>query len=656
MKKIKITICILLITIGFVFNGEIFIFYLDNFQESNYQSRYNFSNVPESDEEIVNDFLTASEKHNVDFYMVHEELQSVYDKAITVYGTQNAIKYLKGKGIIEKNYGSLFLGTTSIKYKSFSNISDLSTYTVCYYIGDQTKIEDLNAFKADLINKYAGGFPKLNGSDKDLWLNLLSVWLIIFGLMLILTAYEILFQKKEIAVRIVLGEDPRVIFLKSVAVDTGSLLIMFLVIPALLHGLSNAYFKYQILLLLLVLFIILDILINGLILRVNFKKDIANNNNRKYLLTSNYILKIITATLCIVVLSGNLFIFSEGYNLYMQRDFFKTHNQYSYYQLSYQYDNEFGKTMEDDDEMNNEFIERFKGYALQYVDLSDNFDLAYPVVLINRNAMGELKDKWPSMSQTTASAIDEKIYLLYPSNINKDSDELRFAEEVYGVFSGGTVYTIPETLEYEKGIQIVGIHKQDRYQSHNITNPIIIFDNTLPGGNKSQAMDAIYYSYDIMYHIPDDKLDAFVSEFQLVGKDVVKSNVLDIYEDNWTVLFRSMKLTLVISIILAFLELALIIFIIQLEYKLNAMEMALKKVHGYTLRSRLKRMLTITVVSSIMGIVFSLIFNAEMNMNAGVNMIWIGIGFMVIEILYILIKANSIERRKISSILKGEKI
>ena len=47
----------------------------------------------------------------------------------------------------------------------------------------------------------------------------------------------------------------------------------------------------------------------------------------------------------------------------MQRDFFETHNQYSYYQLSYQYDNEFGKTMEDDDEMNNEFIQRFKGYV-----------------------------------------------------------------------------------------------------------------------------------------------------------------------------------------------------------------------------------------------------------------------------------------------------
>jgi hypothetical protein len=151
-------------------------------------------------------------------------------------------------------------------------------------------------------------------------------------------------------------------------------------------------------------------------------------------------------------------------------------------------------------------------------------------------------------------------------------------------------------------------------------------------------------------------MDAFISEFQLDGQYVVQSNVLDIYDGNWTVLFRSVKLTIAISAILAFLELTLMMLIIQLEYKLNAMEMALKKVHGYTLLGRLKRMLIITVFSSVIGIAFSLILNAEMNMNAGLNMIGIGIGFMLLELLYILIKANAVERLRISTILKGEKI
>ena len=63
-------------------------------------------------------------------------------------------------------------------------------------------------------------------------------------------------------------------------------------------------------------------------------------------------IKVITAMVAILLLAGNFMMLAIGYNYYKQREFFENHNK-----------------------------------AVQYIDLADNLDIDYPIILINYTVM-----------------------------------------------------------------------------------------------------------------------------------------------------------------------------------------------------------------------------------------------------------------------------
>lgn len=658
MKKVKYFICTLLIVVSFLFNGELFIFYLDNFQESYFRSSFAFVDLPESitNEDIVLDFINAGKKHKVDFFMIDSNIKSAFEKEIIIYGTDNALKNLQKQGILEKEYTSLFVGKTKVHYVAFSKIKNIVKYEYCYYLGDKTKQDEFDCFKAELIDKYGGGFPKLYGSDKETWFNLFSVWTIVLSLILIITVYEVLYKKKETMIRIILGENLNTIFLKNVFLDTGAFSLIFLITPILLKGLSNVYFKISYIITFFIFFIFINILINATIFKVDFKQNVAGINGGKLLLTSNYVLKIITTILTIIILSSNFVIIAKGVDAYHQRDFFENHKGYSYYQLNYKMDNYLGKTENDDAMVNQIFYKRFQEKSLQYVDLSENFHGDYPVVLINRTSMKELIQEWPALAKVQKDITEEKVYILMPTNIELNSKAYINAKKNYNCFFGNQFKNNIETIKYEGNVNLVGTQNRIYYKSQMRKTPIILFNNTIQQISEEQAEDADWYAYDTMYDISPKEFQKFIKEFQLEDQIVVKSNVLEVYEHNWEIISRSMKVSLVLSTFLILLEMSLIIFIVMLEYQFNAVEMALKKIYGYTLFERNRKIIKITLFSSLFSILGAFILNTAFGIHEGLNLIWGGIILSILELVYIIKKAKSIEKVKVPGILKGERI
>lgn len=117
-----------------------------------------------------------------------------------------------------------------------------------------------------------------------------------------------------------------------------------------------------------------------------------------------------------------------------------------------------------------------------------------------------------------------------------------------------------------------------------------------------------------------------------------------------------MRMLFGLSAFLLSLEMALIIFIIRLEYQFNAVEMALKKIHGYSLLNRNRRILKITFFSSLTGILAALIISNALDMPGGIPLVLAGLLLMALELGYILWRAGRVEQKTIASILKGEKI
>lgn len=639
-----------------MFNGELFILYLDGFQESYYQSGFDFVNreADIEEKEVIQDFLNAGKTYDVDFFFLDSKIISAYAKEITIFGTPNALKTLQAKGILEGTHNSLFMGETQVRYEDFSNINTIEKFKDSYYIGDQSQLKAMRLFKASLVDKYSGGLPKLFSSDQETWLNLFSVWFIIFGLILLLTIYEIISLKKEIMVRITLGEDVRTFFGKNVLADIAILASAFLSVPFLLSSLSNSnvLFKIQALASAFIVFMIANTLINAAFFRINFKKDIVNRRSGGGLLAANYILKTMTAILTLIVLSGNFAILAQGYLMHKQGDFFSAHKDYSYYKLNYRVNNHLGKTISDTETMNQEFYKRFQKFSLQYNDLTANYSSPYPVILINRNSFEEISRGNNALIEAIQSA-DEDYYILIPPDISEDSLEYTIANHIFTTFLGRNIDSSIKTKVYDEDVSLVGIHNMEKYVSQPMENPIILFNNTIQQIDESQADKAMYYAYSTMYNIPEQDFNNFIEEYQLPDQIVVKSNVMDVYEYNWTIMSRNMKLIVILSFFLLALEITLISFIIKLEYQFNAMELALKKVLGYSFFARNKRLIFITLVVFLLSIIMAFFLRELLGINEGADLIWGGLILLAVELVFIAKKAGAMERVNIPAILKG---
>lgn len=650
MKKIKIIVAILLIAIGFLFNGELCILYLDDFQNSFYQARIDVKNLASDvdDEEFVQDFISTGEKYNVEFFFIDSKNESTFKKNITIYGTNGALEHLQRTGIPSKAYSSILMGDTVVKHVMFEEISNIAKYGSFYFVGDQSKDADLQLFKSDLMDKYGGSFPKKLGSDTETLQNLYTVWGILLGITLMLSMYEVAQQKKEVMVRIILGEDVRTIFFKSALVDTVAFTAIFLIIPILLSQISNSYFKISYVVLAFIIFLLLNIVVNSTLLRINYKKNLSGNIDGRKIILVNYFFKTASTLLAIIILASNISIVKEGYDLYKQRDFFENHKDYSYYRMSYKNTNNLGKTEEDDDLVNQMFYEKYQNNSSQYIDLTDNFDSPYPILLMNQSSLNEIAEENSSLKTILDTLTENKVYLLLPSSISIDSFEHYVAKEVQMVFFGNDG---GGTVEYSDDIDIIGIHLNDMtYKSKWTNKPIILYNNMVP------KID-LYYANDIMYNITEDQFQKFLQEFQLEDQISSKSNVLSVYEYNWGIMLRTMQLTIILSMFILVIEVALMFIIIKLEYRYNAVEISLKKVMGYTLLDRNIRLIRITVISLICSMFLAFILSKFFNLfEGGINILVCGIILLLAEMIIILLKAKKTEKRSINTILKGENL
>ena len=116
-------------------------------------------------------------------------------------------------------------------------------------------------------------------------------------------------------------------------------------------------------------------------------------------------------------------------------------------------------------------------------------------------------------------------------------------------------------------------------------------------------------------------------------------------------------MTIALSGFLILLEIALISSVIRMEYNINSIELALKKVHGYSLFERNKRLLISTIISGIIGTLVAFVLSALLDLNVSRLEIILCSGVLVAaEIIVILIKSALVEKQSLTLILKGEMI
>lgn len=651
MKKIKYLLAIILFIIGFIFTGELYMFFLDNFQELYYRCSFYFDSVDIDNNVIVEDFLSASEKNQTDFFTVDFKIESEYKKVIKIYGTDGALEYLRNHEIRENQQKSLFSGCTEVIYKSISECDSIKKQEFFYFIGDDTEL--LQGFKAELIDKYGGGFPKLYGTVKNTIMDICTVWGIILTILILFSVYEITIQQKEYSIRMILGYDLKNIFIKNVLIDIAVFTGLFAIIPWLLFEWINTYFFIEIVVILFVVFLVIDVAINLLIFKTNIKKNFSNVKGNSSILKINYGIKVITLLIVSAVISVNISLISEGVNYYQQRDFFEKNSYYKYYQLNYKMTS--NDVVDKSEYVMQKFYNDFAKNSILFADFTEQLSINYPTVLINKNSTEELFELDERWKEVLFTCQDNKIYLIIPEKIQQDMQIHTTLDEICNTILGYEEEN--EKIYYEEKLDSIVISSAvHTFKSKLYSCPILIYDNRKPVMDKEASSMQLYYAYDILYNISDDEFAAFVEENKLENEIVKVTNAGEAYQYNWEIVRRFTKITIVLSIIMIFLEYLMLFTVIKLDYYYNAKQIVLMKILGYSRIRRNIRPILLTIICGFVVTILVLLGTYFRFLSGGIWGIMSIIGFIVIEIVIIVWKSKMLEKKKIALILKGESL
>ncbi len=649
MKKMKYAIAAVLFIFGFIFTSEMFMNYLDNFEETYYSSTFSLATTSKEKDEIIQDFLDASVKNQIDFFTVDDKINSDYQKTIKIYGTEGALDALSNHGIQEKRYKSLFSGYTDVAFKDISKCKVIKRQEFFYFTGEN--FDAMSRFRDDLADEYGGEDPILYDSIKSTIHRISIIWGIVYLIILLLTIYDITLQRKEYTLQVILGYNLRTVFMKNIFQDVVAFSGMYFLISCLLSKWMNVYFLFHIFVIFFMLFLLLNICANALIFKVDVQKNFSNVEENQGILKINYIIKIVTLLLVSFALSVNVGLVTEGIDYYQQLDFFKNHSEYEYYQLNYKANSQLSEM---DGIVAQEFYKTFFKNSLIYADFSEMLSINYPTVLINRNAQKELIEQNEEWREILNECREEKVYIVIPEQLRGEDEKVSASEEICEAVLG--YEGEKENVSYDKRTQLISFNSSlHPFKSKRLKKPIVIFDNTEPVINEEMANRQLYYAYDILYDISDKEVEDFIKTHELENEIVIKTNAWESYEYNWKVVKRFTRMSLVLSVILFLIEFIMVFTIVKMEYMYHALQITLMKIFGYSQIKRILKPVLITMLCGVINIVLLLLYSYKTTEEV-VNMIACIVIFTIVELLIILRQAKKLERSRTALILKGERV
>ncbi|UZD44895.1 DUF1430 domain-containing protein [Peribacillus frigoritolerans] len=655
MKAIKYIISFCIIFVGMLIIGESQIFRLDNFY-TEFDNTTLYLQPDTTDKEMVNDIFNSAGRNKVEVFTFKRSPRSTFLTEYNIYGTSGTEKYInENLNIFERKYTSLFLGNINFTFNDLENITGIKNVHDFYIIGSK---EQVHQFKMDLIDKYAGNHPKEGYISNELRNTIVSIWLLITSIILLLSFYDVILQKKENLIKVSMGERISKIIWKNILLDSFVFVLLFTIVLYILSKYTDVFFRFDISLALFSILLFLNALLYLNLYFYNLKEVFSNVKGSKKLLSLNYSLKFVTAIITIFIISSNVALIFESYSLYKQKTFFEDHADYFYTRLEYhQMLNSDSST---DVGSNKSTIVQgkfYRGFFEKYdATLLASTDglLNGKGIIANKNAFDYLSSEIKELKDLP---LNKKIYVFLPEKL-LDTTTLDYIDLTLRFYFGDNVTDDDyDVIYYNDNVDIISIDENYTYGSKLIENPIIVYNNGTANTLQMDDDSQVTYATEIMYKISsNDEFNRFVEEHDLTDHIVTKTNVLENYENKWTIAKRVLYINFIFSILILFLEFIIISSIIKLEYEVNAIELSIKKIMGHSILGKNRKIILMTVITTILSILSAVIVALIIKLDDIYYLATGGIIILLLELTVILFFIRKIENAKIQKILKGGNI
>lgn len=682
MSKAKTIIIFFLTIAGFLFIGESYTFFLENFQDSYVQVGY-YLETGDSEEQMKEAIIEGAKEYDSEVFAIGKEDGGAFYRKIIIYGNEKVRQNLKTDWDIEEGVtSSFFSGKTNFEFKDFNDATEKELAN-CWYM-DTTPEELYTMLFPGMVN-YSGNFrndPMVGISEKVI----AGLWFLLVITILLLSYYDTVYNKKEQMIRIVLGADSKSMIFHKFTRDTLGFSLASILAISILLPFTNPLFRWNISLIGFLVLIISNAFVVILGMKIEKYAQIKSNVNSRKVLYLSMVIRGIVAVLTILFISSTIYLTTQGINLYRQKDYYSELNNKVHIDIDYPYGyeemEEADGYYEDNIPLNTiaQVRDNFMRYSYKELDASLMTYQPQPFIAPkwgDRYVFANLKGLKPYSTQILEwDKLIEKEgnYILISDTANQTEiiKEIMKDGNSYGLNGDNRV----EVIRYKDGLSVTaeGFIEDELDYSYRIKDPIIFLDTfdygLLPLYSptyklKEQdyiggliANDFVYLMqfvtldnnqekiYDFANVIGGEAINPALVEFTII-------NVGDWFNGLWALQNRSLLIALILTALIIILELQVSSLTLRMAYEIKAQELTIKKVMGYSIFDRFKPFFLIIILLCGISLIGSILFLNIFKMDIISYLIWGSLIVLVLDISILIYWINKNDNIQIQKILKG---
>lgn len=683
MAKVKYMITFFLFLTVFLFSGESYTFFLENFQEEYQQVGY-FLPTGDKEENMNRHILRKAKEFDAEVFALEKEERGAYNRKVIIYGTDGTADILKEDwGIEEGVKKSFFSGKTEFVFEPFEKAGEKAMEN-CWY-PDKTAEELYEMIWPGMV-EYSGAYrnePMKAAPQKVV----AGVWLLAGLMIVLLTVYETAYGRKEQSVRMILGEDNRSLIKRRLIWDIGGLTVSIGAAFLILVPFTYPAFEFQ-----------TAVLCFGVLLLTNSGAVVFGMRMKRGMILRKQMsagvpamsmgLKALTAVLSILILSAALGLSAEGIRLYSQKDFYMSRADRAFIRVDYPYNYDRMQVQEGEGETpmlsaDEQLADNLLRYGYQQLECSLFFKddtageiaPAYGNRYIKANLSG-LKPYREAISDDDWEKLctKEGNYLLVSGRT--DGEAVLSEYRSFWNLEGISEENFEGIIRYEDGLSVMarGLINTESDYTYRVKNPVIILDTydygkyeTYPVSYKLRkaadyrgffGRNAHYYMQFVSVKYDKQKIYDFA---EVIGGDGLKPNFAEFstvtedkwFEELWALLNRGLLISVILAGVMVFLQLQITIVTLRILYQTKAKELTVKKVMGFSLFQRYRGFFLMTFVICCGALLASLSVYKIFNIGAAEYFLYGSIAVWAFDWAVLTVLSRNMDRRQIQKVLKG---
>lgn len=571
MKCVKFVITALLALFCFVMSSELYQLHLQMFS-----NQYFYIDIENEDRsQVCSIVASAAKKYSEYVFAIERQNVDAFHSRITIYADEDTRNILsREQNIAEGEASSFFSGSTEVVLLPFSDVVNDESVVRYFFTGSK---DTVSSIRQNIYSQVATSYihkDSVSVADKLIY----GIWIILFGLILLLTWADMQFSKKSDFLKISMGSSVGKMIFGKILVDIVFNVAIFGAVYAILQSRLFLSYKLNFALYALLIFFVLNSLLYLTLLKVDYKEVIYGANINGKLLANAYLLQAIVVILMVVSLSSNLVAIRENekelapYNTIEQLD--------GYTSLSIT-PIEGGQSSESVVELEASiYLEAY----LQDKVLLSTFCAALddePIVVLNEAALNTVVSSAGVFQEDLKS--DFVVYIPENRYSEIDSYDIEFAAATTAsTFFGLESYSF-EAREYSH-VDVVYFDLRNvselTFGSDLISDPIVVYCNLSKARINELLMNNTAIDFgdrwtNIIFDINDTSFFSKSIKDRLA--DVQFRSVIELCNQYKSNLVRGVLLNSVLSAFLLVLNVMLISVIVKIEYLVHSKEIALKK-------------------------------------------------------------------------------